>query len=85
MRQFFGLPTYCFPKYGTPLTDWTFVPPRSFSETLADKLEPTGCWSDYNKHYRYYNWLQGMGNVDFFRQADLPLPPDPDDYAHLKC
>lgn len=86
MQAFFGLPSYTFPKFGTPLTNWRFFTPRSFSETLADKLTATGCWSDYNTHYRYYNFLDRLGNsAPFFRRADLPLPPDPDDYANLKC
>jgi hypothetical protein len=86
MQVFYGLPSYCFPKYGTPLSSWQATGLRSFSQILADKLIATNCWSDYNAKYRYYNWLASQGDyAPFFRSEDLPPPPDPDDYSNLQC
>jgi hypothetical protein len=86
MRIFNGIPSFCFPKYGTPLSNWQYSELRLFSQELADKLAPTGCWSDYNSKYRYYNWLANLEDAaPFFRSADLPLPPDTDDYSNLNC
>jgi len=58
-------------------------------DVLNSGIDPTGCWSDYNKKYRHWRYLQGLSKVNhnymFYRPEDLPTDPDVDDFSNNDC
>lgn len=59
---------------------------EQMAHILRDKIHPTGCWSDFNAHYRYYqsmNEYSQSGGDKLVRSGEAPSEPQVDGYSNL--
>lgn len=53
---------------------------------MNNKLGSSGCWSDFNKTYKYWRFLSEHCKIGgFYKPTDLPSVPVPSDYPNTNC
>tara|TARA_B100000614_G_scaffold262903_1_gene299933 strand:+ start:99055 stop:99261 length:207 start_codon:yes stop_codon:yes gene_type:complete len=65
------------------------IPREILAAILVNKLSnPSGCWSDYNRHFRAIEALNRLANPrqdSLVKPEEVPDEPDPNDFDNLDC
>ena len=53
---------------------------------LANKVHPTGCWKDFNKHYKAWRKMKAYseaGGENLIKTGEAPSEPQVDGYGDI--